>query len=196
VTRLVLAEAGAPYQEENFTYADFPALKRSGRLPFGAVPVWEEDGWVLAQSAAIATHLARANGLYGKSARDAAEIDQAMGAVEDVRNELRRISAAAPEKRAQVRAELLATTLPRWFGDLERLLASNRDGQGFIVSDSFSVADCALWYLVEIARDNGFGATLNDCPKLLKFFDRIAARPKIAAYLASPKRWPLTKLPS
>jgi glutathione S-transferase len=195
VTRLVLAETGVPYEEENFALPDFPALKKSGRLPFGAVPLWEEDGLKLAQSVAIAAHVARAHGLYGKNPREVALIEQACGAVEDVRNEFRRISSAPAEKRPEIRAELTATALPRWFGQLERLLAANGGGDGFVVGDSLSVADLALWYCLEIAKDNGFGATLADCPKLSAFFDRIAARPKIAAYLKSPKRWPLTKLP-
>jgi glutathione S-transferase len=193
VVRLVAAEAGVAYEEENFK--DFPALKASGRLPFLAVPVWEEDGFTLAQSVAIANHLARGHGLRGTSARDEALIDQALGAVEDVRTELRRLTAADPAKRPEVRAELKGTTLPRWFGLLEKLLASNRGGAGFVATESISVADLALWYVIEIAKDNDFGSALGDCPKLNAFFERVAARPKIAAYLASPKRWPLTKLP-
>ena len=192
VARLVAAEAGVAYEEEAFQGAEaFGALKASGRLPFLAVPVWEEDGLRLAQSAAIANHLARPAGLRGATPRDEALIDQALGAIEDVRGELRRLGTSDPAKRPDVRAELTTTVLPRWFGMLEKLLGSNE----YIAGNKLSVADLALWYLIEIARDNGFSSTLADCPKLNAFFERVAARPKIAAYLASPKRWPLTKLP-
>jgi glutathione S-transferase len=196
VTRLVLAEAGVSYEEENFAVADFPALKKSGRLPFGAVPLWEEDGFILAQSAAIAAHVARGHGLYGKNPREVALIEQALGAVEDVRNEFRRVQSATPEKRPEVRAELTSTSLPRWFGFLERLLVSNGGGDGFVVGDGISVADLSLWYAMEIARDNGFGAALSDCPKLSAFYERIGARPRLAAYLKSSKRPALTRLPT
>jgi glutathione S-transferase len=196
VTRLVLAEAAVPYEEENFPVTDFPALKKSGRLPFGAVPLWEEDGWKLAQSAAIAAHIARGHGLYGKNEREVSLIEQALGGIEDVRNEYRRVQSATPEKRPEIRAELTSTSLPRWFGHLERLLVSNGGGDGFLVGDALSVADLSLWYALEIAKDNGFGATLSDCPKLGAFYERIAARPRIAAYLKSPKRPSLTKLPA
>lgn len=195
VIRLALAEAQVAYEEENFVDAEFPALKASGRLPFLAVPVWEENGETLAQSAAILNHIGRAHGLRGKSARDEAKIDEALGAVEDVRIELRKLMHAEPAKRADLRAQLLQTTLPRWFALLEKLLAANHGGQGFIAADAFSVADCALWYLLEMSVDNGFGAALADCPKLQAFSKRIAARPNIAAYLASPRRHAFIPLP-
>ena len=63
--RLVLAEAGVDYQEHHVGHGtppvqgrptDFDTLKATPLLPFGAVPVWEEpDGFVLAQSGAIAS---------------------------------------------------------------------------------------------------------------------------------------------
>jgi glutathione S-transferase len=197
VIRLVLAETDVSYEEEGFEGKEaFAALKASGRLPFLAVPVWEETGFRLAQSAAIANHIARAHGLRGASSKEEALIDQALGAVEDVRNEFRRISPAEPAKRPEIRAELRSTTLPRWFGHLERLLVSNNDGEEFLVGKSISVADFALWYLLEIARDNDFGSTLHGCARLNAFFERTARRPRIAAYLGSPRRWPLQKLPS
>jgi glutathione S-transferase len=197
VIRLVLAEAGVAFEEENFKGPEeFAALKASGRLPFLAVPVWEDDGLRLAQSAAIANCLARAHGLYGKSPREQALIEQAMGAVDDVRLEMRKLVIGEVTKRPELRAELLATTLPRWFGLLEKLLASNKDGTGFLVGDAISIADLSLWHLIEVATDNGFGPALADCPRLLGFAARIAARPKVAAYVASPKRFPPQLLPA
>mgnify|MGYP001436460910 CR=1 FL=1 len=191
VIRLVAAEAGVAYEEENFKPDQFAALKQSGRLPFQAVPIWEEGGFTLAQSAAIANHLARPAGLRGATARDEALVDEALGAVEDVRNELRKLMTAEPAKRPELRKELNDKVLPHWFGMLERLLGSNE----YLVAGKLSVADLALWYLIEIARDNGFGSALSDTPKLNGLFERVAARPRIAEYLKSPKRWPLTKLP-
>jgi glutathione S-transferase len=197
VIRLALAEAGVEYSDETFKAGDeFAAMKASGRLPFQAVPVWEEDGFRLAQSNAILNHIARAHGMYGKNAREAALIDQAIFAVEDVRIELRKLFTADPAKRPEIRAELLGKILPRWFGMLEKLLANNQDGKGFLVGDALSHADLVLWYLLEMSVDNDFGPALADCPRLRAFAERIAARPKIAAYLASKRRFPLQKLPT
>jgi glutathione S-transferase len=193
IIRLALAEAGVEWVDD--TFDDFPKLKASGRLPFLAVPVWEEDGgFKLAQSAAILQHIARGHGLYGANARESALVDQALGAIDDVRIEIRKLMGAEPAKRAEVRKTLTTESLPRWFGMLEKLLGSNGGGKGFVVGDKITIADLALYYLVEMARDNDFGAALADCPKLGAFADRIAARPKIAAYLKSSRRFPLTKI--
>ncbi len=203
--RLVLAEAGVDYQEHpvgrgtppvNGRPTEFAELKASGALAFEAVPVWEEpDGFRLAQSAAIASHLARRHGLRGKSAAEEAKVDELLGAVDDVRLELRKLSTAAPEQRPALRAELAGTTLPRWLGYLDRLLGQNGGGAGFAVGSGLTLGDLALWYLLELISDNGLGEALSRFPRLGAFAERIASRPRIAAYLASPKRPPFVPLP-
>jgi glutathione S-transferase len=206
VIRLVLAEAGVEYDEHHLGKGSPPAA--SGRptdmavlteqrvLPFGAAPVWEEPGGLrLAQSAAIANHLARRHGLLGGNPLEAARCDELLGAVDDVRGEVRKLAMVPAEQRAAVRTQLQETILPRWLGMLERHLKPSLDATGFAVGGTLTVADLALWYLLELVRDNGLGAALEQCPALTGFFGRIAARPKIAAYLASPRRPALTLLP-
>ena len=205
VIRLALAEAGVEFEEHhvgrgtppvNGRPTDLAELKAAGVLPFGAVPVWEEPGGLrLAQSAAILNHLARRHGLRGASALEEARCDELLGAVEDVRGELRKLYLAAPGERADIRRELEERVLPRWFGDLERLLAPRLAATGFAVGSSLTVADLALWFLLETVRDNGMGATLERCPALVAFADRVAARPRLAAYLASPRRPAFAPLP-
>lgn len=203
--RLVLAEAGVDWQEhpigrgtppQDGRPTDFTDLKATALLPFGAVPVWEEaDGFVLAQSAAIANHLARAHGLHGKTEREAARVEQVLGAFDDVRQELRKVATVTPESRAAQRAALAEEFLPRWFGYFDRLLRSNRGG-AVLVGESLTVADLALWYLLELCRDNGFGAAVAAYPALVAFEARVGQRPRLAAYLASPRRHPFVALPS
>lgn len=195
--RLVLAEAGVEYEEESFPGREgLDALKASGRLPFQAVPVWEEDGFTLAQSNAIALYLARQHGLGGKNVKEQALIDQAFGAVDDTRMEMRKLITSEPDKRPALRQELLTSTLPRWFGHFERLLARHGGGKTFFVGDALTVADLSIWYLLETAIDNGFGDALKEAPLLRAFFERVATRPRLAAYRQSPKRPPLQKFPS
>ena len=203
--RLVLAEAGVDWQEHpvgrgtplvNGRPTDFAALKASGDLPFEAVPVWEEPGgFRLAQSVAILNHLARAHGLYGRSPLEAAQVDQWLGAVEDVRAELRKLATTSPEQRAAVRTELRSTILPRWLGFLDRLLRANRGGAGFAVGEGVTTADLVLWYLLELVRDNDLGEAIDRYPALVGFAERIAARPRVAAYLGSSRRPPFAPLP-
>jgi len=206
VIRLVLAEAGVDWQERHVGRGTPPSgglptdmgeLTASGALPFAAVPVWEEPGgFRLAQSAAIANHVARAHGLRGRDAVEEARCDELLGAVEDVRSELRKITAAPPEKRAAVREEISRVFLPRWLGFLERFVLRNDGGKGWAVGRDLTVADLSLWYVLEIVRDNGLVASLADHPALAAFADRVASRPRIAAYLASPRRPKFVPLPT
>ncbi len=203
--RLLLAEAGVDYDEHhvgrgtppaNGRPTDIPELKAMGVLPFGAVPVWEEPGGLrLAQSAAIVNHLARRHGLRGADLLEEARCDELLGAVDDVRGELRKRQVAAPGERADVRRELQERVLPRWFGDLERHLALRLDSTGFAAGASLTVADLALWYLLELVKDNGLGSAVEGCRSLLAFYGRIAARPRLAGYVASPRRPAFTPLP-
>lgn len=202
--RLILAEAGAEFDEHHVGHGTPPAggrptdvavLRAAGVLPFGAVPVWEEPGgFRLAQSLAIANHLARRHGLRGRTPEEEARCDELMGAVEDVRAELRKIYVAAPPERAALRAQLREKVLPRWLDDLERLLAPRLQATGFAAGGSLTVADLALWYLLETIRDNEL-APLQGYPALSAFFERISARPRIAAWRASPRRPAFQPLP-
>jgi glutathione S-transferase len=204
--RLLLAEAGVDYQDHvvgkgrppvDGRPSEFAALRATGDLPFDALPVWEEPGgFRLAQSAAIASHIARTHGLLGKNATEAAECDQLLGAYEDVRVELRKLAAAGPDQRPALRGELAEITIPRWLGHFERLLKKNGGGGGFVVGSSLTVADLALWYLLESLRDNHLDAGLQRHPTLAAFAERIASRPRIAAYLKSPRRPAFTPLPT
>jgi glutathione S-transferase len=205
VIRLVLAEAGVDYAEHPVgkgtppvggRATDLADLKASGAAPFGAVPVWEEPGGLrLAQSAAIANHLARRHGLRGATPLERARCDELLGAVDDVRLELRKLATCPAGERPALRAELLGTTLPRWLGSLEAYLAPALAAGGYSVGSAITVGDLALWYLLELIQDNGLGESLARCPQLLGFFGRVAARPRIAAWLASPARHPFTPLP-
>jgi glutathione S-transferase len=203
--RLILAETGVDYQEHPVGQGtppldgrptDFQALKLTPQLPFGAVPVWEEpDGFRLAQSVAIANHLARSHGLLGKTGREAAQCDQMLGAFDDVRAELRKLATVAPPERAAHRELLASQYLPRWFGYFDRLLRANRGGADGLVGETLTLADLALWYLIELCQDNGLGGPLAAYPALVAFAARVGQRPRIAAYLKSPRRHPFVPLP-
>jgi glutathione S-transferase len=200
IIRLVCAEAGIAYEEKSLGVyhpvdktPEFLALKQTGVLPFGAVPLWEEPGgFRLAQSDAIVRHLARTHGLYGRDAREAARCDMIFAGADDVRLEVRRLIGTAPEQRAALRDELRTSILPRWLGYFEQLLGD----ASFIVGDAPSFADVAMFLMLENIRDNGLGAAYDGCPRLAAHGERMAARRGIAAYLASPKRFPVQLLPT
>jgi glutathione S-transferase len=198
--RMLLAEAGVEYEEVNvgaFHPKEYPEafqkMKEAGQLAFDALPLWEEgDGLRLVQSHAIVRHLARTHGLYGASAHEAARCDMIMEGVLDARMEVMRLMATPPEKRAELRASLVESTLPRWLGYFERLVGPS----GFFAGSSVTCADLAVFSLLEMVSDNRMDAALAALPKLSAFKARIAERPRIAAWLASPKRFPVQLLPT
>jgi len=202
--RLVCADADIAHEEKGLGLYHpvdktpaFDALKATGSLPFDAVPLWEEaDGFRLAQSNAIVRHLARTHDRYGHGAREAARCDMILESVEETRLELRKIVITEVAKRAELRGELAGVTIPRWLARFERLLVAGGAGAGFIVGEGASFADLALFLLYENLRDNGFAATYASCPHLAAHAERMAARPDLARYLASPARFPIQLLPA
>lgn len=205
VIRLVLAEAGVDYAEHPVGKGTPPAggrptdlaeLAARGDAPFGAVPVWEEPGGLrLAQSAAIANHLARRHGLRGATPLEQARCDELLGAVDDVRAEVRRVATCPAAERAAVRAALRDAILPRWLGRLEARYGPSLAATGFAAGASLSIGDLALYYLLELVRDNAL-ADPAAYPQLAALAARVAARPRIAAYLASPRRPAFAPLPA
>jgi glutathione S-transferase len=201
--RLVCAEADVAYEERLLGVYDpvrktpaFDGLKATGKLPFDAVPLWEEPGGLaLAQSDAIVRHLARTRGLYGRDAAEAARCDMIFAGVDDVRTEVRRMVTTDAARRPALRASLAGSVLPRWVGHFERLLVANRGGDGFIVGEHVSFADVALFTLFENLKDNRFVAAYSDAPRLAAHGKRMEARPGIARYIASPSRFPAQILP-
>jgi glutathione S-transferase len=199
--RLVCADAGLKYNERSLGVyhpvdktPDFHALKATGVLAFGFVPLWEEEGLRLAQTNAIVRHLARTNGLYGSSPLEAARCDMLFEGYEEVRLELRRIATAKPEDRAAVREELTTSVLPRWLSYFEALIAANGAGT-YLVGASASFADLAMFHLFESFRDNELVGLYDACPKLKANAVRVGERPGVAAYLASAARFPIQYLP-
>ena len=80
--RLLFAEAGIDFEDKRVSYEELAALK-STTLPFQQVPVLIHDGFVLAQSHAIARYVARLAGIYGNDAKEDAFSDMFDDAVMD-----------------------------------------------------------------------------------------------------------------
>ncbi len=70
-----MAHAKAEYDDKRVSFQEWPALKQSGVLPAGQMPVWVEDGVYYNQSNAIMRKLARKFGYQPKNPLKAWRID-------------------------------------------------------------------------------------------------------------------------
>ncbi len=96
------------------------------------------------------------------------------------------------KKEAKARATaFLDHRLPKYLGYFERALQSNPDGAGHPVGAELTYVDLSLFQLAEglsYAFPNAMAKFAAKYPGLAALSDSVKARPKIAAYLASPRR--------
>ncbi|CAB3800508.1 hypothetical protein LMG28688_05169 [Paraburkholderia caffeinitolerans] len=98
---------------------------------------------------------------------------------------------------AKARAEdFLAHRLPKFLGYFERVLAQNPDGPQHMVGKALSYVDLSMFQIVAGLRYAFPKATkhlADRYPHVSALHDAVAARPNIAAYLASQRRLPFNE---
>ncbi|MGE0630195.1 MAG: glutathione S-transferase [Hyphomicrobiaceae bacterium] len=86
-----------------------------------------------------------------------------------------------------------ASRAPKFLGYFERVLKRNPSGQTWLVGDRLTCADITLFQIVAGLR-YGFPKLMSSLepgiPGVMAVHDRVESRPRIAAYLASPRRQP------
>jgi glutathione S-transferase len=183
VIRLLLEEVGVPYREQRVSVEQWPQLKPT--LPFGQLPCYDEGPLRIFQSHAIYRHLARKHDLYGRDEAERVRCDVVEEAFVDAQNDLGGFF-WKPDFAAK-RAEYEAQHLPQLLARLQTLLLENRDGAGFWCGEQLSYVDFLAWHFLDYVRPFSL-ATLQQFAVLYAFKQRIESRPRVAAYLASPRR--------
>ena len=96
----------------------------------------------------------------------------------------------AAKKRA---AELVARRLPKFLGYFERVVVGNARPPRYAIGRRLTYVDLSLFQVVSglrYAYPNAMSRLERRCPALIALHDRVQARPRIAAYLASERRLP------
>ena len=211
--RLLLEDAGAKYvdialQRKNGMAAMLRVLEgaRPGALPF-APPFIKDGDVVVSQTANILAYLAPRLGLVPDDAALRAEACQIQQTVADFVAEIHDThhpiagglyyenQKAAAKRRAQ---NFVKERLPKYLHWLEQVLARNRRSRGeWLVGSGCSYVDLSAFQVtagLRYAFPNATGALEPECARLIALRDRVAARPRLARYLASKRRQPFNQM--
>jgi glutathione S-transferase len=93
-------------------------------------------------------------------------------------------------------ADFLKARAPKFLGYFEEVLAQNRAGKGYLIGARLSYPDLSLFQIVEGLRyafPRAMTRLEKKYPQTIALHDKVAARPRIAAYLASERRIPFNE---
>lgn len=191
--RLLLHELDLDYEEVYVVEGSpgFVAMQKAGPrggLAFQSVPMLDDDGFQLVQGPVILGYLARKHGLVDATdLKTASWADAIAWGAEDIRLAYFTMFGAGGPARQQAFVE--GRYRNRWLPAFETLLDMNGDN-GFFVGDDITHADIAVWDILDSMQEWVAGArdAMAEFPRVQRFFETIAARPRIAAYLASDQR--------
>jgi len=207
--RLALEAAGASYVDvargPKAAGQGVPAMLRvlhdeSLVTPPFAPPFLKDGDLVIGQTAAILQYLGPRLKLVGRTERARVWTHQIQLTIADMVVEVHDthhpIGAnlyyedQKPEARRRA-AEFCRERLPKFLAWFERILQHNPAGPRHLVGARLSYADLSLFHLVEGLRyafPRAAGQALARTPLVVQLHDRVAAVPKVAAYLRSKRR--------
>jgi len=211
--RLALEQAGAKYVDvarlpsRGGDAAVMRALRGElgGVLPF-APPILRNGRTVVAQTAAILQYLGPRLNLVPKDERARLAIHQHQLTIADLYvethdthhpisiDEVYEMQQRAARARA---ATFVSRRMPKFLRYFEQVLRGNRQGKGWLVSAALSYVDLSLFQLLDGLRyafPNAFEQLRSKIPALRGLRDRVAALPRIAAYLGSERRLPFNQM--
>jgi glutathione S-transferase len=206
--RLALEEAGAEYVDVARTKGGMNALMKllggggKGLRPF-APPFLKSGALLVAQTANILFYLGERHGLSPKNeaGRFAAQeleltVTDFVVEVHDVHHPVGSglyYEDQKPESKRRS-GQFVAERLPKFLGYFEDVLA--RNGGKFMVGARLSHVDLSMFQIVE-GLDYAFPRAMKRMNKKIRglraLHDRVAARPRIAAYIASGRRIPFNE---
>jgi glutathione S-transferase len=207
--RLALEEAGADYVDvargKPSETGGMPAMMamlsddNSATPPF-APPILKAGKLVIAQTANILLYLGAHHALAPASEAGRLWTHQLQLTVTDFVKEVHDTHHPVgsglyyedqkPESK-RFAVNFLKERLPKYLGYFERVLAANPRGGKFLVGAKVTYADLSVFHLVtglRYAFPTAMGKAERKVPRVIALHDRVAERPRIARYLASPRR--------
>ena len=172
-----LEETGLPYRVHalDHTGGELDSDAYSRISPFRQAPVIDDDGFVVAESAAVVLYLAeKAGKLIPGDVQGRTRVVQwcfaAVGTVEPTLTCLDLIGMFDSGKAAHKLHAEVPKLARRWLGDVERRL----EGREWIACDDFTAADIMMAGVLRTIRKTDL---MEPFPKLTAYYERCLARP-------------------
>ncbi|EYC01083.1 hypothetical protein Y032_0110g149 [Ancylostoma ceylanicum] len=180
--RQLFALADQQYEDIRVTHEEFPNIKPN--LPFGQLPLLNEDGKELAQSNAINRYLARKFGFAGKTPFEEALVDSLADQFTDYRIEIKPFvyTAFGFQKFGELETLKKDVMLPardKFLGFITKFLKKN--SSGFLVGDSVTWVDLLV---AEHASD-----IQSKVPEYLEGFPEVKAHMEKVRSIPKLKKW-------
>jgi glutathione S-transferase len=202
--RLALEEAGADYDDVARQAGGEVAMQRLlggevGQPPF-APPFLRAGELIIGQTANILFYLGGRHGLAPADEAGRLWAHQLQLTIADFVDEVHdshhpiASSLFYEDQRGEARArasDFVKSRAPKYLGYFERVLERNKSGSGHLVGAELSYPDLSLFQIVAGLRYSFPRAMLRLDPlhpRIVALHDRVAARPRITAYLASDRR--------
>ena len=163
---------------------EFEALKSSGKLLFGQLPLLEIDGQKLTQSSAMVQYLARKHNLYGDNPAESALCDMVAFACNDLGGPTMGRPFAEDQEAAVARIQAALDK----FGPRLETIAEQQTGT-CMVGTRLSYADVMVAEALE-GISECIPGSMDQYPKLKAIHARVLALPRVSKYLGSDLRWP------
>ena len=205
--RLALEEAGADYVDVARRDGGVDLLMAAlevGDHPSFAPPFLKAGEQTIGQVANILLYLGEQHGLAPRTEPGRLWVHQLQLTIADLVTEahdthhpiasMLYYEDQKPEAKRRA-ADFVETRIPKFMAYFARLLA-NPEPRDYLLGERVSYADLSLFQVIEGLRyafPNAMNKVEQEHPELTALRDRVAARPKIAAYLASPRRIPFNQ---
>ena len=202
--RLALEEAGVDYVDvargPKGVEKLMAALKADARPAF-APPFLRVDGMTIGQTAAILMFIGERHGLAPGDPAGRIWTHQLQLTIADLVGEAHEAhhpvgaSLYYEDQKAEAlrrAGEFTAQRIPKFLGYFARVLGQ----QDYLLGPQLTYADLSLFQVIEgldYAFPKATGRELKRHPQLVALRQRVAARPRIAAYLASSRRIPFNE---
>ena len=208
--RLALEEAAAGYVDVARGPGGEQAMMRmmrdapSGRVPF-APPFLKAGDLVIAQTANILLYLGAHHGLAPADEGGRLWAHQLQLTIADFVDEVHDthhpiasgLFYEDQRQEAKARAsDFLKSLAPKYLGYFERVLEHSPAGSDHLLGAELTYPDLSLFQIVSGMRyafPRAMARLEPKHPRLVALYDRVGARPRIAAYLASDRRIPFNQ---